>query len=115
MARYSSLQAAGGGQGGGPAAHSTPDWSMTHFDVFLEVKSPRFVGKLTPKVNSRSEYATKILLVAWCKAIEGLIWVLVHSRVVPHNLTCVRTSVGRAEGCASVGTTSSVRLNLVSE
>ena len=47
---------------------TTPEWSMTHFDVFLEV-------------NSRSEYATKILLVLWCKIIERLIWVLVNSLV----------------------------------
>jgi len=39
---------------------------MTHFDVFLKVNSPRFVGKLTSKVNSRSEYATKTLL-----AVQG--------------------------------------------
>ena len=58
-------------------------WSVTHFDVFEKVNSPRFVGKLTSKVNSRSEYATKILLVLWCKIIEGLIWVLVNSLVVP--------------------------------
>jgi len=55
---------------------------MTHIDVFFKVNSPRCVGKLTSKVNSRSEYATKILLVVWCKIIEGLVWVLVHSRVV---------------------------------
>ena len=60
---------------------ATPIWSMTHFDVFLNVNSTRFVGKLTSKVNFLSEYATKILLVVWCKII-GLIWVLVHSRVV---------------------------------
>ena len=41
---------------------TTPNWSMTHFDVFLKANLPRFVGKLTSKVNSRSEYATKILL-----------------------------------------------------
>jgi len=33
----------------------TPEWSMTHFDMFLKVNSPRFVGKLTSKVNSRPE------------------------------------------------------------
>ena len=36
-------------------AMTTPEWSMTHFDMFLKVNSPRFVGKLTSKVNSRSE------------------------------------------------------------
>jgi hypothetical protein len=46
-----------------PERSTTPMWSMTHFDVFLKANSPRFVGKLTSKVNSRSEYATKILLV----------------------------------------------------
>ena len=45
---------------------TTPTWSMTHFDVFLKVNSPRVVGKLTSKVNSRSEYATKTLL-----AVQG--------------------------------------------
>ena len=35
--------------------NSTPEWSMTHFDMFLKVNSPSFLGKLTSKVNSRSE------------------------------------------------------------
>jgi len=30
----------------------TPNWSRGHFDMFLKVNSPRFVGELTPKVNS---------------------------------------------------------------
>jgi hypothetical protein len=48
------------------ATQATPMWSMTHFDEFLKVNSTRFVGKLTSKVNSRSEYATKTLL-----AVQG--------------------------------------------
>ena len=61
---------------------TTPNWSRGHFDMFLKVNSPRFVGELTSKVNSRLEYATKIILVVWCKIVEGRIWVLVPSRVV---------------------------------
>ena len=57
-------------------------WSMTHFDVFLKVKSPRFVGKLTKKSIRVRNMQQKILLVLWCKIIEGLIWVLVNSLVV---------------------------------
>ena len=69
---------------------------MSHFDVFLKVNSPRFVGKLTSKVNSRSEYATEILLVLWCKIIE-LIWVLVNSLVVPAALCQTGAAVWQRE------------------
>ena len=41
---------------------STPIWSTTHFDVFLKVNSPRFVGGLTPKLNTRLKSETIILL-----------------------------------------------------
>ena len=51
------------------------------FRFFLKVNSPRFVGELTPKVNSRPESETIILLVVECKILEGRIWVLVHSLV----------------------------------
>ena len=66
---------------------------MTHLNVFLEVNSPRFEGKLTSKVNSRSEYATKILSVVWCKII-GLIWVLVHSLVAEDVVRPIRVATG---------------------
>jgi len=49
--------------------------------MFLKVNSPKIMGELTPKVNSRSEYATQMLLVVWCKIIEGRIWALVYCRV----------------------------------
>ena len=46
-----------------PHGLTTPEWSMPHFDMFLKVTSPRFVGELTPKVNSRPESETIVLLV----------------------------------------------------
>ena len=49
--------------------------------MFLKVNPPRFVGELTPKVDSRPESETIIFSVVYCKIIEGRIWVLVHSRV----------------------------------
>ena len=50
-----------------------------------ESQFAQICGKLTPQVDSRSEYATKILLVLWCKIPEGLIWVLINSLVVGEN------------------------------
>ena len=55
--------------------------------MFLKVNPPRFVGALTPKVNSRPESETIILLVVDCKIIDGRIWVLVHLRVDPSDHT----------------------------
>ena len=39
------------------------------------------MGEVTPQANLRSENATEILLVVWCKIIEGRNWILVYCRV----------------------------------
>ena len=61
--------------------HGPRQTGLEVISIFLKVNSPRFVGELTQKVNSRPESETIILLIVYCKIIEGRIWVLVHSRV----------------------------------